>query len=151
MHLPVEKHKIIVKNCQLKYEYQRCFKIDAMYLQPYKQNLLNFRHHFLFGVSSKISSFWHYFTDKALNILFKFVCRLRNVSKIKNFEFSHNLKRYIIYALVLSACYVAYKKTPLNLYRVWNVPTISKFNISKYLDVWCPKCFKKFLYMYVAI
>jgi hypothetical protein len=26
-----------------------------------------FRRHFLFGVSSKISSFWHYFTDKALN------------------------------------------------------------------------------------
>jgi hypothetical protein len=66
------------------------------YLQPYKQNLLNFRHHFLFGVSTKISSFWHYFTDKALNILFKFVCRLRNVSKNRNFEFSHNLKRYII-------------------------------------------------------
>jgi hypothetical protein len=66
------------------------------YLQPYKQNLLNFRHHFLFGVSSKIPSFWHYFTDKALNILFKFVCRLRNISKNKNFECSHNLKRYII-------------------------------------------------------
>jgi hypothetical protein len=66
------------------------------YLQPYKQNLLNFRHHFLFGISSKISSFWHYFTDKALNKLFKFVCRLRNVSKNKNFEFSHNLKWYII-------------------------------------------------------
>jgi hypothetical protein len=65
-------------------------------LQPYEQNLLNFRHHFLFGVPSKISSFWHYFTDKALNILFKFVCRLRNVSKNKNFEFSHNLKWYII-------------------------------------------------------
>ena len=68
----------------------------ASYLQPYKQNLLNFRHHFLFGVSSIISSFWHYFTDKALNILFKFVCRLRNVSKNRNFEFSHNFKRYII-------------------------------------------------------
>ena len=27
------------------------------YLQPCKQNLLNFRHHFLFGISSKISSF----------------------------------------------------------------------------------------------
>jgi hypothetical protein len=64
---------------------------------PYKQNLLNFRHHFLFGVPSKIFSFYrHYFTDKALNILFKFVCRLRNVSKNKNFEFSHNLKWYII-------------------------------------------------------
>jgi hypothetical protein len=35
-------------------------------------------------------------TDKTLNILFKFVCRLRNVSKNKNFEFSHNLKWYII-------------------------------------------------------
>jgi hypothetical protein len=66
------------------------------YLQPYKQNLLNFRHHFLFGVSSKISSFWYYFRDNALDILFKFVRRLRNVSKNKNFEFSHNLKRYII-------------------------------------------------------
>jgi hypothetical protein len=57
---------------------------------------MNFRHHFLFGVSSKISLFWHYFTDKALNILFKFVCRLRNVSKNKNFDFSHNFKRYIV-------------------------------------------------------
>jgi hypothetical protein len=27
---------------------------------------------------------------------FQFVCRLRNVSKNKNFEFSHNLKWYII-------------------------------------------------------
>ena len=97
MHLPVEKHKIIVKNCQLKYNYQWCFKIDAIFTAIlYKQNLVNFRHHFLFGVSSKISSFSHYFTDKALNILFKFVCRLRNVSKNKNFEFSHNLKWYII-------------------------------------------------------
>jgi hypothetical protein len=34
--------------------------------------------------------------DKALNILFKFVCRLRNVSKNKNFEFSHYLKWYIV-------------------------------------------------------
>ena len=84
------------------------------YLQPHKQNLLNFRHHFLFGVSSKISSFWHYFTDKALNILFKFVCRLRNVSKNKNVECSHKpLESDILYALdlVLSACYVTYKKT----------------------------------------
>jgi hypothetical protein len=51
---------------------------------------------------SKMLSNWRhiyshiYFTDKALNILFKFVCRLRNVSKNKNFEFSHNLKWYII-------------------------------------------------------
>jgi hypothetical protein len=29
-------------------------------------------------------------------MLFKFVFRLRNVSKNKNFEFSHNLKWYII-------------------------------------------------------
>ena len=34
----------------MKYNYQWCFKIDAIYLQPYKQNLLNFRHNFLFGV-----------------------------------------------------------------------------------------------------
>jgi hypothetical protein len=26
MHLPVEKDKIIGQNCQLKYNYQRCFK-----------------------------------------------------------------------------------------------------------------------------
>jgi hypothetical protein len=57
MHLPVEKHKIIIKNGQLKYNYQCCFKIDAIFTVIYKQNLLNFRHHFLFGVSSKISSF----------------------------------------------------------------------------------------------
>ena len=88
MHLPVEKNKIIVNDA---------LKLTPC-LQPYKQNLLNFRHNFLFGVSSKISSFWHYFTlfYKALNILFKFVCRLRNVLKNKNFEFSHNLKWYII-------------------------------------------------------
>ena len=61
-----------------------------------EQNLLNFRHHFLFGISSKISSFQHYFTDKTLNVLFKFVCPLKNVRKNKNFEFSHNLKWYII-------------------------------------------------------
>jgi hypothetical protein len=84
MHLPVEKHKIIVKNCQLKYNYQLCFKIDAIF-KPYKQNLLNFRHNFLFGVSSKISYFsiilqikhWTYFlsvfadweTYRKINIL----------------------------------------------------------------------------------
>jgi hypothetical protein len=54
MHLPVEKHKIIVVN-------ENTIIKDALkltpYLQPYKQNLLNFRHHFLFGLSSKIFLF----------------------------------------------------------------------------------------------
>jgi hypothetical protein len=57
MHLLVEKNKIIVKNCQLKYNFINDALKLTPYLQPYEQKLLNFRHHFLFGVSSKISSF----------------------------------------------------------------------------------------------
>jgi hypothetical protein len=49
-----EKVKIIVKYCQFKYNYHWCCKIDAIFIQQYKQNLLNFRHHFLFGVPSSI-------------------------------------------------------------------------------------------------
>ena len=101
--------QIIVKHCQFKYNYHRCCKIDAIFIQHYKQNFLNFRHHFVFGVPSKISSFYNYFTDKALNILFKFVFRLRNVSKNIIFECSHNRKWSVILTLVLSACYVTYK------------------------------------------
>ena len=56
--------------------------------------------------------FKHNFTDKSLNILFKFVCCMRNVSKIKKIECSHNQ----VEKLVLSACYVTYKKSPLNIY-----------------------------------
>jgi hypothetical protein len=71
------------KYCQFKYNYHSCCKIDAIFMYSnISQNLLNFRHHFLFGVQVKISFFYHNFTDKALNILFKFVCRLGNVSKI---------------------------------------------------------------------
>ena len=44
--------------------------------------------------------FKHNFTDKSLNILFKFVCCMRNVSKIKKIECSHNQ----VEKLVLSAC-----------------------------------------------
>ena len=82
MHLQVAKHKIIVKNTIIN---------DALklmpYLQPYKQNLLNFRHHFVFGVPSKISSFYHYFTDKALNILFKwYIIRISFERVLRNIE-----------------------------------------------------------------
>jgi hypothetical protein len=66
------------------------------YLQSYKQNLLNFRHHFLSGVSSKISSVWHYFTDEALNILLSSFADWETYQKNKIFEFYHNLKWYII-------------------------------------------------------
>ena len=93
MHLPVEKHKIIAKKFQLNYTIINDALKVTPYLQQYKQNLLNFRRHFLFGVSSKISSFWHYFTDEGLNILFKLVCRLRNVSKF--WMYRHNSKWYI--------------------------------------------------------
>ena len=34
-----------------------CFEIAAIFRTMYKQNLLNFWQHFLFGVSSKISSY----------------------------------------------------------------------------------------------
>jgi hypothetical protein len=50
MYLAVEKHKIIVKYCQFNTIIINGCKIDAIFLQEYKQNLLNFRHHFFFGV-----------------------------------------------------------------------------------------------------
>jgi hypothetical protein len=50
------EHKIIVKNCQLKYIINDALKLTPC-LQPYKQNLLNSRRHFLLGVPSKIFSF----------------------------------------------------------------------------------------------
>ena len=81
LYLAVEKHN-----------YHWCCKIDAIFIQQYNQNLLNFKHRYLFGVPSKISSFQHNFTDNksTINILLKFVCRLRNVSKIFKFEYCHN-------------------------------------------------------------
>jgi hypothetical protein len=86
MHLPVEKHIIIAKNCQLikiQLFITALIKVTpCIYLQQYKPNLM-----IELGVPSKISSFWHYFRDKGLNILFKFVCRLRNVSKNKMFGY----------------------------------------------------------------
>jgi hypothetical protein len=100
-----------------------------MYLHPYKQNLLNFRHHFLFGVSSKISSFWYYFRDNALNILFKFVCRLRNVSKKKHFEFSYNLKWYII-RISFERVLRNIQKNLLLIYIMW------KFRIDRDTTTW---------------
>jgi hypothetical protein len=98
MHLPVEKHKIIVKNCQLKYNYQWCFKIDAIFTAMHISKTY-WTSDIIFSLAYHLKSLHFsiiYFTDKALNILFKFVCRLRKVSKNKNFEFSHNLKWYII-------------------------------------------------------
>jgi hypothetical protein len=57
MHLPVEKHKMIVKKLSIKIHAISNDTLKATpYLLQYKQNLLNFRHHFLFGVPSTISS-----------------------------------------------------------------------------------------------
>ena len=90
MYLAVEKHKIIIKYCQFKYNYHWCCKIDAIFIQQYKQNLLNFRHRFLFafGVPSKITSFYN-FTDKAPNV-YKVVSAWETYQKFKKIEYSHN-------------------------------------------------------------
>ena len=60
VNLAVENHKTIVKS----YQFKSIIDTDAVKLTPYiviqqyiKQNLLNFRQHFLFAVPSKISSF----------------------------------------------------------------------------------------------
>jgi hypothetical protein len=49
----------------------------------YKQNLLNFKHHFLFDVPSKISSFYHNFKDKATYFLSSFAA-WETYQKLKN-------------------------------------------------------------------
>ena len=82
MYLAVEKYKIISLNIvNLNTIIIKCRKTDAIFIYTAMQHLLNFTHNFLFGVPSKTSSFWHDFTDNALNILFKFVSRLRTKCK----------------------------------------------------------------------
>ena len=72
---------------------------------------MNFRHHFLFGVPSKISSFYHYFTDKALNIL---LINLLTIGYIILISFER-----------VSRHHVTYKKTPIHLIVFGDIERIS--------------------------
>ena len=79
-----------------------------------KQKLVKFRHHFLFGVPSKISSSKHYFTNNTLGILFRFVCPLGNVPKAKKFDYKQSVKVVCTYISFERMVHNIQKKLLLN-------------------------------------